>query len=547
MINYRLSTYMENGIMADTQNGFRSKRSCTEQVYILDSVIKQVNSNNKILYSCFIDLKKAFDYVDRDLLMLRLLQNKVDGKFYYAIKSLYAHPQYCVQVNNLVTDWFVSNNGVKQGDSLSPTLFSIYINDLLHSIENLNLGVRLSDELTVSILAYADDLVIFSDDPIKLQNLLDYVNSWCHKWRMEINVDKTKVVQFRDKKQNPTDTLFKINGRILEQVSSYKYLGVIMQENLDYSMHITTLSNAAKRALGKVIYKSKTLKGLGYQTYSKLYNSMVAPIMDYGSEIWGFSTPNAANKVHLMAQRYFMGVHRFAPVAAVAGDMGWLSVKDRWALNMTRFYNRLINTNPDRLLAKVFMFNKLHTENNNWCKNMCNILNVLDMDHLYENNTILNIQEVKNKLMENNQNDWVNMVDAKPKLRTYKLIKKDYKPEQYLMSNLYKYERSLLAQLRIGILPLHIETGRYVNLRPEERLCKICNNQEIEDEVHFLFHCETYTNERASLFDNINQKSMDFSEMNDICKLDYLMKFHVYAFGHYVKDIYTKRRKILYN
>ena len=390
--------------------------------------------------------------------------------------------------------------------------------------------------------------LLFSDDPVKLQNvLLNYINSWCCKWRLEINTDKTKVVQFRDKKTRATNVVFKINGNSLEQVTNYKYLGVIMQENLDYSVCINTLCNAAKRALGKIIYKSKTLKCLGFHTYSKLYNSMVAPIMDYGSEIWGYSSPKDANKVHLMAQRYFMGVHRFAPVAAVAGDMGWTSVKDRWTLNMTRFYNRLINTNPDRLLYKIFLFNKLHMEDNNWCSHIHGILENIDMDHLYDSGEILNIQEVKNKLSVNNQRDWMNMVEAKPKLRTYKLLKREYKSENYLTSNLYKYERSLLAQLRIGILPLHIETGRYVNIKPEDRKCKICNGQDIEDESHFLFHCDKYNSERTIFFANINRINANFNNMNDINKMEYLMNNHVYNFGRFLKEIYVKRRQLIYS
>ena len=185
MINYRLTTHLENGILSDTQNGFRTKRSCSEHIFTLDSVIRGVNDNNKHLFACFIDLQKAFDYVDRDLLMLKLLKNKVDGKLYYAIKSLYKNPKCCVQVNDYVTNWFDTNNWVKQGDALSPTLFANYINDLLKEIEQLDLGIKLDEQLTLCILAYADDLIVFSDDPVKLQKLLDHVAKWCHKWQLK--------------------------------------------------------------------------------------------------------------------------------------------------------------------------------------------------------------------------------------------------------------------------------------------------------------------------------------------------------------------------
>ena len=204
--------------------------------------------------------------------MLKLLQNKVDGEFYYAIKSLYKSPKYCVQVNEYMTNCFNTGNGVKQGDAPLPTLFANYINDLLTEIEHLNLGIEINENLTLSILAYADDLVVFSDDPAKLQALLDHISNWCQKWWLKINVNKTKVIQFRMKGRPIQDVTFNLDDQSLELVKSYKYLGVIMDEHLEYDQCIITMCNAAKRALGKIIYKGRQLKGLGFETYSKFYH-----------------------------------------------------------------------------------------------------------------------------------------------------------------------------------------------------------------------------------------------------------------------------------
>uniref|UniRef100_A0A3B3C8D8 Uncharacterized protein n=1 Tax=Oryzias melastigma TaxID=30732 RepID=A0A3B3C8D8_ORYME len=88
----------------------------------------------------------------------------IDGNFYKCIKALYKAPLACVQVNELRTGWFPTPFGVKQGDVLSPTLFAIYVNDL---------------------------------EETKLQKMLDIMNSWCTKWRLSINGDKTQIVHFR--------------------------------------------------------------------------------------------------------------------------------------------------------------------------------------------------------------------------------------------------------------------------------------------------------------------------------------------------------------
>lgn len=86
-----------------------------------------------------------------------------------------------------------------------------------------------------------------------------------------------------------------------------------------------------------------------------------------------------------------------------------------------------------------------------------------------------------------------------PKLRTYKTFKNDFGLENYVSFNLSKAERSHMAQLRSGILPLRIETGRYVGEPPNERLCTLCTQQETENELHFVLDCPFYNQYRTEI------------------------------------------------
>lgn len=127
VLNNRLLTYLENQeLLVDEQNGFRKDRSCLDHVFTLNSVTQNTNSS----FVAFIDLQKAFDSVDRELLEYRLLSSGIDGNFYYAVKSLYKNSQSCVRLGEGYTNWFGCNTGVRQGDNLSLTLFALYINDL---------------------------------------------------------------------------------------------------------------------------------------------------------------------------------------------------------------------------------------------------------------------------------------------------------------------------------------------------------------------------------------------------------------------------------
>ena len=160
-INHRLVTYLENNdTLADEQNGFRRNRSCEDHIFTLNSVIK----NNYSVFAAFIDLKKCFDFIDRDMMLYKLLLNNINGKLYNSIKSVYHSSESCVRLNGKVTSWFSCKTGVKQGDNLSPTLFSIFINDFVSDINNLNLGIDLNGR-SLSTLLYADDIVLLAKSP----------------------------------------------------------------------------------------------------------------------------------------------------------------------------------------------------------------------------------------------------------------------------------------------------------------------------------------------------------------------------------------------
>ena len=133
------------------------------------------------------------------ILEFRLLDSGIDGNFYHAVRSLYKNTQACVRLDEEYTDWFNYTSGVRQGDNLSPTLFALYINDLAVQIKALNKGVQI-DDYNLSILLYADDIALISPTERGLQDMLNTVDSWCKKWRLQINPNKSKVVHFRKKR-----------------------------------------------------------------------------------------------------------------------------------------------------------------------------------------------------------------------------------------------------------------------------------------------------------------------------------------------------------
>ncbi len=238
IINRRLSQYLEtNDLLDDVQNGFRKDRNCLDHIYVLYSIIRNRKNKSLDTFVSYIDFYKCFDVIDRNLLFFKLTEYGIDGKIYQTLKRMYSDTFSCVNINENLTDWFATENGCRQGDVTSPTAFSILINDLLKELNLSQLGVKINSDLIVSVLAFADDIVLLAENAEDLQKLIRLVYKWSSKWRFIINPEKSQIVHYRNAPKKQTDFVFKIyeNGPILTVVDSYKYLGVYLDEYLTFS------------------------------------------------------------------------------------------------------------------------------------------------------------------------------------------------------------------------------------------------------------------------------------------------------------------------
>ena len=224
-------------------------------------------------------------------------------------------------MNDSKTGWFQTPSGVKQGDVLSPTLFSLYINDLAVEIKNSDVGIHL-DNITLGILLYADDIALLAESEDDLQYLLNLLKTWCHRWRLTINQKKTQIIHFRKKGTPRSKNTFLLGTSVLEYTPEYKYLGFCLDEFMTYEAGMKRLSGSAGRALGSVVNKLKICKDLGYATYTHLFEACVSPVLNYAAGIWRYKESKSSDAVQHTAIRYFLGIHKFAPILAAQGDIG---------------------------------------------------------------------------------------------------------------------------------------------------------------------------------------------------------------------------------
>ncbi|CAG2188155.1 unnamed protein product [Mytilus edulis] len=189
-----------------------------------------------------------------------------------------------IKFQNGLSEEFVSNRGVKQGDVLSPLLFNLYINNLVKSLQDANTDPIVIGDTTINSLLFADDIVLLSNSEKGLQTALNVLSDFCKCWKLEVNINKSKVIIFNSNGKTHNN-FFRYNNEFLETVKSYCYLGMTLQHTGNLNLCSSLLVEKGRKALFKI---KKTI-GLNNQCklLEKLFDSLVVPIALYGSEVWG--------------------------------------------------------------------------------------------------------------------------------------------------------------------------------------------------------------------------------------------------------------------
>jgi hypothetical protein len=327
-------------------------------------------------------------------------------------------------------------------------------------------------------------------------------------------------------------------------VTQYKYLGIVINEFIDYNVIAQILADAANRALGSIINKYKKINGLGYYTYTKLFQSAVCPILDYASEVWGYKKFPQIEAIQNKAIRIFLGVHKFVP--AINGDIGWTASWVRRKTNIIRFWNRLMCMNEVRLPKIIFNWD-CTCRGNTWSSNIKSIFDDIDYQNVFISRSQIYVNSCWALLHELHCKQWSDEISRKPKLRTYVTFKHLYQVEPYVISFMNRKHRSYLAQYRCGILPLSIETGRWRNIPLEDRICKVCDSLVVEDEYHFIFHCSLYKNIRDHFLHHVGNTILNINEMNEVDKIKVFMsKDFVSYFAKIISEMIEERHDKLF-
>ena len=353
VLNARLMGWSElNDTIVDEQCGFRPHRSCRDQMFALSETIKLRNNNKLPTFCCFIDLRKAYDRVFRDGLWVKLWSVGVQGKMWRALKNLYAVVQSAVLVNGKLTDWFDVQVGLRQGCVLSPILFDIFVNSLAEELKAKRYGVKFGMS-ALSILLFADDIVLCASSAEELQSMIKHVQEYCGKWRCDVNVKKTEVVVFGGTKRDQSHE-FIMNGAALKQVPGYKYLGLDFYMGLRWSKTMKRLRDKARAKVSSALGMANTTGLLNVEYGVQIWKSLIRPVLEYGAELWGDCKWEDAERLQRLAAKRILRCPCLTTNEVALGELGWWSLKTRRDMLRLRFWAVLVNMSIGRIVKRVY-------------------------------------------------------------------------------------------------------------------------------------------------------------------------------------------------
>ena len=263
--------------------------------------------------------------------------------------------------NGEKSDFFACKMGVRQGENLSPALFSVFLNDLQDYLEQKDIvGLKsisydLENELTVFLkiflLLYADDTVLLSENSNDLQSMLNEFYNYCTEWNLKINTNKTKVMIFC-RGRMPNNLNFFINGYKIEIVKEYKYLGIFFSRSGSFLATRKHLKEQATKAMYGVIKKSRQ-NNLSVECQLDLFDKIVLPILLYGSEIWGFENLDLLERVHVQFCKIILCLKQSTPNMIVYAELGRYPIVLNAKLRMVNFLGRILNGKENKNMCFI--------------------------------------------------------------------------------------------------------------------------------------------------------------------------------------------------
>ena len=392
VLNSRLTEVVErHNLLGEAQFGFRKGRSGADAGFTLSSVLWKSSAKRRKPHLAFLDLQKAYDSVDRSVLWAKLRKLGFGGKFLESIKSMYSGDYVTCESNGVTTNPVYLRRGLRQGCSLSPMLFALYIVDMSRDLVASRQGVTLH-RVCISVILFADDIVLVGSTVQGLQLLQDIVQHHCNIMKMKLSISKSKVMSYCDRRWELRD-----GDEVLgcfDATMQFKYLGVetslcpgkgaraMQKRALD-------LAKSYKGACLRIARDGPDIVDLALS----LWQNIAIPSVLYGCESVPFSKQTMVDVARQQSciGKFTLGLPSCAPNISSFTILGIKPFKHLLYSAQLKFYVRLSKQGDERWSKDALLDHLVGGWSSPYLKLLLNIKNEVGMDQWPISETFVDI------------------------------------------------------------------------------------------------------------------------------------------------------------
>ncbi|CAM4830075.1 unnamed protein product [Rotaria magnacalcarata] len=383
--------------LLEIQSGFRSNKSTIDQIFTLKMTMERRREFNKPLFMCFIDIAKAYDSVNRELLWRICQSYGISEKLVNLLRMLYKDSKAKVKINGELSDSFDIETGVMQGGIPSPMLFNILFDFVIRKVieEASVAGVKFSygsndffhgsrekyENFNVLALLYADDLVAMCETTDDLEKFIRSFEKITQKFGLTMSVKKTCIMTLQQLKEDQHGKVLKgqevdhpnidinIRNQKIETVDSFTYLGCTITRDQRQDTELEIRLAKAARAFNMLRYSIWHRKSVSIVSRLRIFRACVLPVLLYGSEVWSLTTTQERRITSLYTRclRTIIGVNLGDRMSndKLLEITGQPSIEDILRRNRLRWFghvNRAVYDDNEASLMKKIMFSYFHDE-----------------------------------------------------------------------------------------------------------------------------------------------------------------------------------------
>lgn len=314
----------------DAQFGFRAGVSTESAIFSLKHAVSYYKSRDTSVYACFLDLSRAFDLVNYDILWHKLRRSKVPTQVVDLLGYWYENQINNVRWGDAQSNDFRLDCGVRQGGLTSPDLFNHYINDLIVELRSTNIGCHIGN-VCVNNLSYADDMVLLSPSINGLRRLIAICERFSKDHGLKYNVLKTEMVVFRAGKGPDVVPPVYLYGSSIRVVKTFKYLGHVLTETLcddaDIERERRALAVRCNMLARRFAHCTREVKLTLFNAFCQTF---------YTCPLWVNFTKKAYNTLRVQYNDAFRILFRLPRYCSAKGMFADAGVRDFYAVMRTR-------------------------------------------------------------------------------------------------------------------------------------------------------------------------------------------------------------------